>query len=129
MRLAVIREEDCVGCAKCLAVCPVDAIVGAPRFLHTVLINECIGCQLCVAPCPMDCIEIIDSAVQDGTEEKHTRAQLAKKRYTARQQRLIQKEAPKLQNHTNNPEYHSNIRSEIQLALERVNKKKMNQAF
>jgi electron transport complex protein RnfB len=124
MRLAVIREDECVGCAKCLSACPVDAIIGAPRFLHTVLVDECIGCQLCVAPCPVDCIDIIESAIQDGTEEKRTRAALAKKRYAARQQRLIQKELPKLQNHTNNPEHQANIRSEIQLALERVKQKK-----
>jgi Pyruvate/2-oxoacid:ferredoxin oxidoreductase delta subunit len=58
--IAVIREEDCVGCGKCLAPCPVDAIIGSEKFLHVVLTDECIGCGLCVAPCPMDCIEMIE---------------------------------------------------------------------
>src|SRR5437868_13118339 len=102
MRLALIEEKDCVGCAKCVHACPVDAIVGAPQFLHTVLVDECIGCQLCVAPCPMDCISMIDSPIEDGTDAKRARAQKAKIRYAARQQRLIQREAPKLQHYNDN---------------------------
>lgn len=55
-RIAAIAEADCIGCAKCLAACPVDAIVGAPKFMHTVLSAECTGCELCLPPCPVDCI-------------------------------------------------------------------------
>jgi Na+-translocating ferredoxin:NAD+ oxidoreductase subunit B len=57
-RVAWIDAERCIGCAKCLAPCPVDAILGAAKFLHTVLIDRCTGCDLCVAPCPVDCIEM-----------------------------------------------------------------------
>ena len=124
MRLAVIAEKDCVGCTKCISACPVDAIVGAAQFLHTVLVDECIGCQLCVAPCPMDCISMIDSPIEDGTEEKRERAQKAKKRYAARQQRLIQREAPKLPNYNDNPHYKTELQSEIQLAFQRVEQKR-----
>src|SRR3546814_2454154 len=56
--VAWIDEERCIGCAKCLAVCPTDAIVGAERYLHTVITRECIGCELCLPPCPVDCIEL-----------------------------------------------------------------------
>ncbi len=56
--VAWIDESRCIGCAKCLAPCPVDAIVGAPRFLHTVLTDRCTGCELCIPPCPVDCIEL-----------------------------------------------------------------------
>jgi len=56
--VAWIDPERCIGCAKCLAPCPVDAILGAQKFLHTVLQDQCTGCELCVAPCPVDCIEI-----------------------------------------------------------------------
>jgi electron transport complex protein RnfB len=54
--VAVIDEERCIGCTKCLPPCPVDAIVGAPRLMHTVVAELCTGCELCVAPCPVDCI-------------------------------------------------------------------------
>ena len=57
-RVAVIDETRCIGCAKCLPACPVDAIVGAQRFMHTVLNEQCNGCELCLPPCPVDCIEM-----------------------------------------------------------------------
>ena len=57
-QLAFIREAECIGCTKCIQACPVDAIVGAAKLMHTVLIDECTGCDLCVAPCPVDCIEM-----------------------------------------------------------------------
>lgn len=57
-RVAAIHEPDCIGCARCLAACPVDAIVGAPRQMHTVLQDECTGCELCLPECPVDCIEM-----------------------------------------------------------------------
>lgn len=55
---ARIREEDCIGCFKCVRACPVDAILGAPGFMHTVITTECTGCGLCLPPCPVDCIEL-----------------------------------------------------------------------
>ena len=58
-RVAVIREDECIGCTKCIQACPVDAIVGGTKALHTVIKSECTGCDLCVAPCPTDCIEMI----------------------------------------------------------------------
>jgi electron transport complex protein RnfB len=54
--VAVIDEEVCIGCTKCIAACPLDAIVGAAKLMHTVITNECSGCELCIAPCPVDCI-------------------------------------------------------------------------
>lgn len=58
-RVAWIREEECIGCTKCIQACPVDAIVGAARFTHTVIASECTGCDLCVEPCPVDCIDML----------------------------------------------------------------------
>lgn len=56
--VAYIREEECIGCTKCIQACPVDAILGAAKLMHTVIISECTGCDLCVEPCPVDCIEM-----------------------------------------------------------------------
>lgn len=56
---ALIDEAACIGCALCLDACPVDAIVGANKFVHTVIAERCTGCELCVAPCPVDCIELV----------------------------------------------------------------------
>ncbi|KKO49202.1 electron transporter RnfB [Arsukibacterium sp. MJ3] len=58
-RVAFIREDECIGCTKCIQACPVDAIVGASKLMHTVIIDECTGCDLCVEPCPVDCIDML----------------------------------------------------------------------
>ena len=58
LRVAYIREAECIGCTKCIRACPVDAIVGAARLMHTVIADECTGCDLCLEPCPVDCIEM-----------------------------------------------------------------------
>ena len=60
--LAVIEEERCIGCVKCLPPCPVDAILGARKQMHTVIAALCTGCELCVAPCPVDCISMVRRA-------------------------------------------------------------------
>jgi len=123
MLIALIREEACVGCTKCISACPVDAIVGAAKFMHTVLTDECIGCGLCVSPCPMDCIEMQESAILDGSLEKAKRAEKAKARYQARQKRLLLEELPKLLP-PKTPGEKIKIQQEIQEAIGRVQAKR-----
>jgi len=57
--VAVIREDLCIGCTLCIQACPVDAILGAGKQMHTVIESECTGCELCIEPCPVDCIDMV----------------------------------------------------------------------
>lgn len=82
-RVAWIDEARCIGCARCLAPCPVDAIVGAAKFMHTVLIERCTGCELCIAPCPVDCIEL-----RPGPPPAADQPLLNRRRHDAHTQRL-----------------------------------------
>ena len=68
--VALIDEERCIGCTKCLPPCPVDAIVGAPRLMHTVIAELCTGCELCIAPCPVDCISMVPLVDEPGTRRR-----------------------------------------------------------
>jgi electron transport complex protein RnfB len=61
-RVAVIDEATCIGCVKCIQACPVDAIVGAAKRMHTVIAAWCTGCELCLSPCPVDCISLVPAA-------------------------------------------------------------------
>ncbi len=58
--VVIIREAECIGCTKCIQACPVDAIVGASKLMHTVISALCTGCNLCIPPCPVDCIDIVE---------------------------------------------------------------------
>ena len=58
--VAVIDENICIGCTLCIQACPVDAILGAAKHMHTVIEDECTGCKLCVAPCPVECIHMVE---------------------------------------------------------------------
>lgn len=60
LRIARIVEADCIGCTLCIAACPVDCIVGAPKLMHTVVEAQCTGCELCLPACPVDCIVLVD---------------------------------------------------------------------
>jgi len=82
-RVARIDESRCIGCARCLAPCPVDAIVGAAKFMHTVIADACTGCELCLPPCPVDCIALVPAAAGQAN-----RPALNRSRYAAHGLRL-----------------------------------------
>ncbi|CAG7856879.1 Ion-translocating oxidoreductase complex subunit B [biofilm metagenome] len=85
--IAFIIEEDCIGCVKCIAACPVDAILGAAKQMHTVIAAECTGCELCVAPCPVDCIVMKPLAKALSTEQRAAQKLHAMNRFEARNRR------------------------------------------
>src|SRR5215470_8793674 len=88
-KAALIDEGRCIGCARCIAACPVDAIVGAEGLMHTVVEPWCIGCALCLPPCPVDCIDMLTPrATWTSAEQK-----AAGRRGRARKARLRAKEA------------------------------------
>lgn len=67
---AVIREDECIGCTKCISACPVDAIIGSGKVMHSILTDLCTGCELCIAPCPVDCIDLIEDLNPLQTDEQ-----------------------------------------------------------
>ncbi|HZP65055.1 MAG TPA: RnfABCDGE type electron transport complex subunit B [Rudaea sp.] len=84
--IAVIDEETCIGCTKCIQACPVDAIVGASKMMHTVLVEECTGCELCIPPCPVDCIAMVPARTAADPPRY-------RRRYGAHRARLAREEA------------------------------------
>jgi electron transport complex protein RnfB len=140
-QIAYIREAECIGCTKCIQACPVDAIVGAAKFMHTVIVDECTGCDLCVAPCPVDCIEMhplplatvlpIVGGLAFSLEEQQARTAKrnhARRRFEQRNARLQREEEQKLaerQARAQRAVQHSEVTLDpVQAALERVRAQK-----
>lgn len=84
---AIIRESECIGCTKCLQACPVDAIIGSSKQMHTIITDACTGCELCIPPCPVDCIDMM--VIQERNEsQQQAFSNQARDRYEKRNQRL-----------------------------------------
>lgn len=97
---AVIREDECIGCTKCISACPVDAIMGSGKLMHSILTDLCTGCELCIPPCPVDCIDLIaDPAPLPSNAERHAEQDSLRQRYQAHvlreQQRMLTQKARK----------------------------------
>jgi electron transport complex protein RnfB len=127
---AVIEETLCIGCRKCLDVCPVDAIVGARRLMHTVILRECTGCALCLPPCPVDCIrmEPMSPEMNPGPWPEYAQAEtqrwrLHTERRLARRQRRPAAHRQRGRAAPATPD-REQIRAELQAAVERVKARK-----
>ncbi len=108
-QVAFIREAECIGCTKCIQACPVDAIVGAAKLMHTVISAECTGCDLCVAPCPVDCIDLLPLSAtsnivpivggmapdREALAARSNKRNHARRRFELRNSRLQREEARK----------------------------------
>ncbi|ASG68172.1 4Fe-4S ferredoxin [Francisella halioticida] len=93
--VAKIDESMCIGCEKCLLACPVDAISGTKKLMHTVIEPECTGCELCIEPCPMDCISLVNIAEEKqpinlSVDEYDTQKDYYRNRYDFHKQRIEQ---------------------------------------
>ena len=86
--VAVINESLCIGCTLCVAACPVDAIVGSARLMHTVVGRDCTGCELCIPPCPVDCIAMLPTGMELIRVERRVAADQARLRFLRREARL-----------------------------------------
>ena len=96
---AIIREDECIGCTKCISACPVDAIIGSGKLMHSILTDLCTGCELCIPPCPVDCIDLIedDHVIPDETLRIREQNDLRSRYYSHIQheeQRLITRKGP-----------------------------------
>jgi len=97
-RVALIDEAVCIGCTKCIQACPVDAIIGAAKLMHTVLKDPCTGCELCIAPCPVDCITMVEGPPRSTLAQParlRPEVHVARTHFETRKQRIAREEQDK----------------------------------
>lgn len=134
----VIQEEACIGCTKCIQACPVDAIIGSAKKMHSVIESECTGCGLCIPPCPVDCIVIAAKPAPSTEQQRQAMADLARARYDYRTFRLDRNKREKReryaktraaqllksQSKTNDADTVAKRKAEIAAAVARVKRKR-----
>ena len=141
-QVAFIREAECIGCTKCIQACPVDAILGAAKMMHTVIVDECTGCDLCVAPCPVDCIDMLPlpatgvipivgglAVTEQQTQARARKRNHARHRFEARNARLRheeqQRHAERLARAQKPASQPDTLESPLQSAIERIRTQKL----
>ncbi len=118
-KVAWIREEECIGCVKCIHACPVDAIVGAAKQIHTVISNDCTGCDLCIPACPVDCIEmrpLVDQQMDPAADENARRRSAARTMRLARDRQQRSHAKMPAANSTQHPTDNIHHRKKLQAA-------------
>lgn len=85
---AIIDEADCIGCTKCIPACPVDAIIGTGKHMHTIFTDLCTGCELCLPPCPVDCIRLVPIEHVPSPKQRHQQQAQLRQRYHTHLQRV-----------------------------------------
>lgn len=128
--VALIDEAWCIGCTLCIQACPVDAIVGAAKVMHTVIAAECTGCELCIPPCPVDCIVMMPVARSEERSAQHARAVQARSRFDARNARLARlpanahqtKSAPRAPRDATAQKKHAAVARALERAWDRLQK-------
>ena len=126
--IAYIDEDICIGCTKCIQACPVDAIIGAPKHMHSIIESECNGCNLCIPPCPVDCIQTKISSLQPNKLSNSNRNQITsyyQNRFENKTKKLEQQKESKLNKYLKAKQENQEKRKEyIQAAINRVKNKK-----
>lgn len=119
--IAVIREEECIGCTKCIQACPTDAIIGTAKQMHTIISNACTGCELCLPLCPIDCIDI-QPITLTSVKRNHS-AQQWRSRHENRQKRLARDKLEQCSNKITKPTIETR-KAAIHAAVLRVQEKR-----
>lgn len=133
-KIAVIQEEACIGCTKCIKACPVDAIIGTSKKLHVVISDFCTGCELCLPVCPVDCIDMVatnDSLptwIIESSEKRQQKAKDSKIRFEKRNTR-IQTEQAKKQVERESIITQTNYKDDIAASILRVKAKRKDFSF
>ena len=133
-KVAYIIEDQCIGCMKCIKVCPMDAIIGAPKLMHTVITRDCSGCDLCIDPCPVDCIKMQEvkndatiSVSNQTIDAKHSQSYRWKTLHAKRQTRLANESSENTNNKTAIKKVYfsrTDARKEIKDAIDRTLQKR-----
>ena len=124
MEIAVIDEQTCIGCTLCIEACPVDAIIGASKQMHTVITACCTGCELCIPPCPVDCISMIPAAHSVWSQQDADAARECFNLRNLRIQREQQEKEQRLAQKAHAPAQDQK-KATIQAALERASMRRI----
>ena len=123
--LASIRESECIGCTKCIQACPVDAIIGAAKQMHSIITDQCTGCELCVPACPVDCIDLIPAAYQQIDK---TRADKFRMQFHIKNNRIANESTKENSSTSTSTPALPAVKSYVELAIERAKQRKLSRA-